>query len=188
MKLLFDFFPVILFFIAYKMQEDPIAGILVATGVAIVASFVQIAVYWWRRRRFENMHVISLAIIVVLGGATLLFQDEMFIKWKPTVINWLFALVFAATQFIGSKPLVRRMMESQIQLPDPVWVRLNLSWVAFFAVSGVANLYVVYHFDTDTWVNFKLFGLLGMTLVFVVLQAVYLSRHITSDEESEESA
>lgn len=188
MKILFDFFPVILFFIAYKMQEDPIQGILVATAVAIAASFAQIGLHWWRHRRLEKMHVISLAIIVVLGGATLLFQDEMFIKWKPTAINWLFGLVFLASQFIGARSLVRRMMEPNIQLPEPVWLRLNLSWVGFFFVAGVANLYVVYNFDTDTWVNFKLFGLLGMTLVFVLVQAVYLARHIKTDDESEESA
>lgn len=181
MKLLFDFFPILLFFVAYKLADDPAdpqRGILVATGVAIVATAVQVGVYWWREHRVERMHLVTLGLIVVLGGATLLLQDEIFIKWKPTVVNWLFALVFLASQFVGRAPLVRRMMESAVQLPDPVWTRLNLSWVAFFLALGLANLYVVYHFDTATWVNFKLFGLMGLTLLFVLAQGLYLARHM----------
>jgi len=178
MKLLFDFFPIILFFIAYKFY-----GIYVATAVAIGASFLQVGFFWFKHRRFEKMHLVTLALIVVMGGATLLLHDELFIKWKPTVLNWLFGLTFLASQYFGKKPLVRRMLSEQISLPDPVWNRLNLSWVVFFVAMGFANLYVIYNFDTDTWVNFKLFGMLGLTLIFVVAQALYMTRHVKVNEE-----
>jgi intracellular septation protein len=190
-KLLFDFFPVILFFAAYKLASDPADpqhGILVATAVAIVATAVQVGWTWWRQRRVERMHVITLALIVVLGGATLLLRDEIFIKWKPTAVNWLFALVFLASQYVGRAPIVRRLMEHAITVPDPVWARLNLSWVAFFLVLGLANLYVVYNFDTDAWVNFKLFGMLGLTVLFVLGQGLYLSRHMPDAEGEGERA
>ena len=171
MKFLFDLFPVLLFFVAYKLTN-----IYVATAVAIAASAVQVGGFWLKHRRFENMHLITLALIVVLGGATLLLQDEMFIKWKPTAVNWLFAVAFFGSQYIGGKPLVRRMMEKSVALPDAIWNRLNLSWAAFFFAVGAVNIYVVYHFDTDTWVNFKLFGIVGLTLVFIIAQAIYMSR------------
>ena len=187
MKLLFDFFPILLFFVAFKLYEDPKEGILVATGVAIVATFIQVGLFWWKHHRVEKMHLVTLGLIVVLGGLTLLLEDEMFIKWKPTAVNWLFSLVFLASHVIGEKPLVRRMMETNIQLPDPVWTRLNASWVVFFAAMGFANLYVVYNYDTETWVNFKLFGLLGLTLVFVIVQAVYLARHIKPEAQTNET-
>jgi intracellular septation protein len=177
MKVLFDFIPVLVFFIAFKIPEDPHQGILLATVVAITASLLQVTLFWIKNRRVENMHLITLAIIVVLGGATLLLQDERFIKWKPTAVNWLFALTFLVSQFIGKKNLVRRMMESTIRLPDPIWSRLNLSWVIFFVATGSANLYVAYNFNTETWVNFKLFGIMGLTMLFVIAQAAYLMRH-----------
>jgi len=185
MKLLFDFFPVLLFFITFKMHDDPQRGILMATAVIILATLVQVGVTWFRNRRVEKMHLVTLALVVVFGGATLLLKDEIFIKWKPTVVNWLFAAAFLLSEFIGGKNLVRRMMEGSVQLPVFVWRRLNLSWVMFFSVMGVLNLYVVYNFDTDTWVDFKLFGLLGLTLVFVVAQGFYLARHV-HDENAEE--
>lgn len=186
MKLLFDFFPILLFFITFKLYEEPTEGVLAATAVAIVASFIQVSVSWLRNRRIENMHLVTLALIVVFGGATLVLKEEIFIKWKPTAVNWLFAMVFLASEFIGRKNLVRRMMENSIELPEAVWGKLNLSWVAFFVFLGAANLYVVYNFDTDTWVNFKLFGLLGLTVAFVALQSLYLIRHMKRDESPEE--
>lgn len=184
MKFLFDLFPVIVFFIAFKIPDDPHQGILLATAVAIIASIFQVTLTFIKNRRIENMHLTTLAIIVVLGGATLLWQDERFIKWKPTAVNWLFALSFALSQFIGKKNLVRRMMETNIHLPDPIWSRLNMSWASFFAAMGVANLYVAYHFKTETWVNFKLFGIMGLTLLFVFAQAVYLMRYAESSEDT----
>ena len=173
MKLIFDFFPILLFFIAYKLYD-----IYVATLVAIVASFVQVGGYWWKHRRFENLHLITLAMIVVLGGATLYLQDESFIKWKPTLVNWIAGVLFLGSHFIGGKTIIERMMGHAIMLPAMIWRRLSVAWVLFFVLLGVVNLYVVYSFDTDTWVNFKLFGMLGLTLVFVIGQAFYLSRHM----------
>lgn len=179
MKLLFDFFPILLFFVAYKLYD-----IYTATAVAIVATLAQ--VFWHRARhgRFEKMHLVTLGLIVVLGGATLLFRDPVFIKWKPTIVNWLFAAAFLGSQFIGDKPLVERMMKHAVTAPAPVWLRLNISWVLFFVAMGGINLYVAYHFDEATWVNFKLFGMMGLTLVFVVGQAFFLARYIEPQQES----
>lgn len=181
MKILYDFFPILLFFIAYKLY-----GIYAATVVAIVASFVQVGSFWLKHRRFENMHLVTLGLIVVLGGATLWLQDERFIKWKPTLVNWLFAAAFLGSQFIGKKPLVERMMGTAVQLPGEIWGRLNTIWVLFFLFMGVANLYVVFNYDTDTWVNFKLFGMMGLTFAFVIAQAFYLARHMTEEETEKE--
>jgi len=184
MKLLFDFFPVVLFFITFKLHDDPQAGILAATVVIIVATAVQVGITWLRQRRVEKLHVVTLALVVVFGGFTLALEDEIYIKWKPTVVNWLFAAAFLGSEYIGRKNLVRRLMEHNVDLPDPVWRRLNLSWVLFFTALGVINLFVVYNFDTDTWVDFKLFGLMGLTLLFVVAQGFYLVRHIKPESEA----
>ena len=173
MKLLFDFFPILLFFIAYKTYD-----IYAATIVAIAASFIQVAVFWLKHRRFENMHLITFVIIAVFGGAPLLLQDELFIKWKPTVLNWIFGIVLLGSRFFSKTTLIERMMSANIQLPNPVWAKLNNSWAAFFILLGMVNLFVVYHYDTDTWVNFKLFGMLGLTLLFVFAQALYMARHL----------
>lgn len=173
MKFLFDFLPIILFFIAYKLTD-----IYVATAVAIAASLAQVGWTWLRQRKVENMHVVTLVIVVVLGGATLYLQDETFIKWKPTIANGLFGLAFLLSQFIGKKTLVERLMGKAVSLPREIWARLNMMWVVFFLGLGALNLYVVYRFDTETWVNFKLFGMLGLTLAFVVAQAFYLGRYM----------
>jgi intracellular septation protein len=184
MKFLFDLFPVILFFIAFKIPDDPHQGVLLATAVAIGASFLQVGISWLKHRRVENMHLITLAILVLLGGATLVFQDERFIKWKPTAVNWLFAVAFLGSQFIGEKNLIRRMMETNITLPDGIWSRLNISWAIFFTAMGLANLYVAFNFETATWVNFKLFGIMGLTLLFVLVQALFLGRYVEEPEET----
>ncbi len=134
------------------------------------------------------MHLVTLGLIVILGGATLWLQDERFIKWKPTLVNWMFALAFFGSQFIGKKPLVERMMGAAVQLPGEIWKRLNLVWVVFFVLMGVANLYVVFNYDTDTWVNFKLFGMMGLTFAFVIGQAFYLARYMQPEEETEEES
>ena len=183
MKLLFDFFPIILFFVTFKFFDDQHQGILAATGVVIVATTVQVAFTWLRHRKVENMHLVTLALVVVLGTVTLLLNDEIFIKWKPTVVNWLFAIAFLASQFVGKRPLVERMLGSNVTLPAAIWTRLNLSWVVFFIAVGFINLYVVYNYDTDTWVNFKLFGLMGLTLAFVAAQAFYMVRHAPEEDD-----
>ncbi|MDX1348201.1 MAG: septation protein A [Thiomicrorhabdus chilensis] len=182
MKLLFDLFPVVLFFIAYKLQ-----GIYVATAVIIVATVLQVGYVYLKHKRVEKIHLITLALILVLGGLTLILQDEDFIKWKPTIVNWGFALVFLGSHFIGSKPIIRRMMDQAIHLPDLVWIRLSFMWMVFFVFSGVVNLYVAFNYDTDTWVDFKLFGLMGMTLVFIILQGVYISRYIQESDSKAEA-
>lgn len=178
MKLLIDFFPILLFFITFKLFDDQQQGILAATAVIIVATGVQVAITWAWKRKVEKMHLITLALVVVFGGATLLLEDEMFIKWKPSVVNWLFGLAFLGSHFFGERNLVERLMGSSLHLPSEIWVRLNFAWVLFFLAMGLLNLYVVYSFDTDTWVNFKLFGLMGLTLLFVLGQAFYLARHL----------
>lgn len=173
MKLLFDTFPVILFFIAFKLY-----GIFVATAVAMGASFLQIGYLWNRGRKIDNMLWVSLAVIMIAGGATLLFANETFIKWKPTILYWLFAAALIVSTLFFRKNLVRSMMEHQVTLPDEVWTRLLASWIIFFAVMGILNLYVAYNFSTDAWVNFKLFGGIGLMLVFVLLQALMLARYM----------
>ena len=173
MKFLFDIFPVVLFFVAFKVYD-----IYIATAVAIVASLVQVGWTWLRHRKVDNMLWVGLAVIVVFGGATLLLQDETFIKWKPTVLYWLFAAVLAVAVLAFRKNLIRAMMEAQVTLPDAVWGRLLASWIAFFALMGALNLLVAFNFSTDTWVNFKLFGGIGLMLAFILLQAVVLARHI----------
>lgn len=179
MKFLFDIFPVVLFFATFKLYD-----IYVATAVAIAATFVQIAWVWLRHRKVENMLWVSLAVIVVFGGATLALQDETFIKWKPTVLYWLFGAALAVAALAFKKNLVRAMMERQVALPDGVWDKLLASWVAFFVVMGALNLFVAYNFSTDAWVNFKLFGGIGLMVVFVVLQALMLARYI-EDKKAE---
>ncbi len=173
MKLFFDFFPILLFFVAYKFYD-----IYMATAVAIAATSLLVAVSWLRTRKVGSMQLVTLAIIAIFGGLTLYLHDEQFIKWKPTVINWLFGSAFLASQLFGSKTAIERMMGSSLTLPKPIWRRLNLTWVTFFLIMGSANLYVMYHFDRDTWVNFKLFGMLGLTFMFIVLQSLYLSRYL----------
>ena len=195
-KILFDLFPLILFFAAFKLagsnpdqavafaaaidyQADPgQLPILIATAVAIMATFVQITWVWLRHRKVDTMLWVSLAIIVVFGGATLLLHDETFIKWKPTVLYWLFASVLLVSHVFFRKNLIRAMMEQQLTLPEAVWGRLNASWVAFFALMGGINLYVAFNFSTETWVNFKLFGFMGLMLVFVVLQGLMLGKYM----------
>lgn len=174
MKFLFDFFPILLFFVAYKLFD-----IYAATMAAIVATVVQVGAVWVRKRKVEPTHLITLALIVVFGGATIYFKDELFIKWKPTVVNWLFGMAFLLSQLVGGRTFVERMMGGNLQLPAVIWRRLNLMWALFFFALGFANLFVVYTFDTETWVNFKLFGLLGLTLAFAVGQSVYISRYIS---------
>jgi intracellular septation protein len=177
MKFLFDLFPIILFFVAFKVH-----GIYVATAVAIAASVAQIGWLWLRRRKIDAMLWVSLAIIVVFGGATLLLHDETFIKWKPTVLYWMFASVLSVSALFFRKNLIRAMLGEQIQLPDPAWNKLNFSWAGFFAGMGFLNLYVAFNFSTDTWVDFKLFGGMGLMLAFVIAQGLFLAKYMEPKE------
>jgi intracellular septation protein len=178
MKFLFDLFPILLFFIVFKF-----AGIYVATGAAILATFGQIGWLKARKRKVEPMMWVSLAIIVVFGGATLLLHDETFIKWKPTVLYWLFAVVLSGAQLLFNRNLMRSMLEKQVQMPDNGWRGLMWSWVGFFVFMGGLNLYVAFNYSTESWVTFKLFGSMGLMLVFVILQALLLSRYMQEKEQ-----
>jgi intracellular septation protein len=178
MKFLFDLLPVIVFFVAFKL-----ADIYVATATAIAATFLQVGWLKLRRRRVEPMLWASLGLIVVFGGATLALRDETFIKWKPTILYWLFGAVLAGSELFFRRNLIRTMLGAQVQLPDSVWRKLNWSWVGFFAFMGAANLYVAFRFATDLWVNFKLFGGMGLMLLFVIGQAVFLARYVEGGHE-----
>ena len=186
MKLLFDFFPLILFFGAYKLY-----GIYAATVVAIVASLAQVIWTRLRQHRFETPHLITLFVILIFGGMTLVFQDDVFIKWKPTIVNWLFGVIVLGSQLIGQRSVLERLLGAQMNLPSAVWKKVNLAWGLFFLFSGALNLYVAFYFRvhldeqvrTDFWVNFKVFGLLGLTLAFSIIQMLLVSRHLINDEE-----
>lgn len=205
MKFLFDFFPVVLFFLVYKFfgdlpaswidvanqfplmalnQNEPKDAILMATLVIILATILQNALFFLMHRRFEKMHLITLGILLAFGTLTLFLKDPLFIKWKVSIINWAFAAAFIGSQYVGSRtPLVERMMSQAIQAPAAVWKRTNMMWAIFFAFIGVLNLIIAYFFSEDFWVDFKLFGVLGLTLVFIVLQAIYLQKHAMEQEQ-----
>ncbi len=222
MKFLADFFPILTFFLVYKLYD-----IYAATAVAILASLAQVGFYWFKNRRVETMHLVTLVLLLVFGGLTIALQDRTFIMWKPSIVNWLFAAAFLASHFLGERTLIERMMSQAIEVPAPIWRRLNLLWVGFFLLMGAANLLVASGFfsaeralmaaagasgDIDltrcaerftdrvldlcleaqhreaTWVNFKLFGMMGLTLAFVVGQAFYLARHIKDPETTEETS
>ncbi len=186
MKFLYDYFPLILFFVAFKVY-----GIYTATAVAIAASFVQVGYFWMRHRRFENMHLVTLGVITVFGGLTLILHDDTFIKWKPTIAYWVLAIVFIGSHFIGKKTLLQRMLGKQIVMPKRIWIQQNIMWAVFFIVLGGLNIYVAFYYAldqdpetrTNTWVNFKLFGTLGLTLVFIVVQALFMAKHIQQKEQ-----
>jgi intracellular septation protein len=171
MQLLYDLLPVLAFFLTYK-----IAGIYAATAVLIAAVLVQVVVSLVRHRKVSPMLLTSAALVLVFGGLTLLVHDSTFIKWKPTVVNWLFAAAFAGSHLFRGPTLIQRMLGQSVTLSDNDWKQLSLMWIVFFIAAGAANLYVAFNYPEATWVNFKLFGLMGLTLVFVVLQGVWLSR------------
>ncbi|WP_456415540.1 septation protein A [Thiolapillus sp.] len=173
MKLLTDFLPVIIFFVAYKVW-----GMYVATGAFIAASLVQMAWTYRLHGKVETLQWVTLGLVLVFGGLTLALQDPLFIKWKPTIVNWLFAAAFLGSGLFMQRSLLQRMMGHAIYLPQSIWARLNLAWILFFISAGLLNLYVAYNFSESAWVDFKLFGMLGMTLVFILLQGLYLARHM----------
>ncbi len=178
MKQLLEFIPIILFFIAYKLYD-----IYVATAVVIGATIIQVAITWIKYRKVEKMQWITLALIIVMGGATIYLQNENFIKWKLTIIEWLFGIAFLGSQFIGKKTFVERMMGANLELPVQIWRRLNLIWSAFFISVGFLNLYVMYTFNTDDWVSFKTFVVPGLMVVFIIIQMIYLYKYLPETEE-----
>jgi len=205
MKLLFDFLPILLFFGTFKYTESHkewaaafatqhlgffVAGgqvgtteapVMLATVVVVIASLAQVAWLKARGKKVDLMLWISLGLVVVLGGLTVWLHSETFIKWKPTGLYWAMGLSFVVSQFILGRNLLKLMLGEQLHLPEPVWARLSLAWVAFFALMGVLNLWVAYNFDTGTWVNFKLFGGIGLMLLFTLAQGLYISRHLPEE-------
>ena len=187
MKFLYDLFPLLLFFAAFKFYD-----IYVATGAAIAASFLQVGYFWFKHRRFETMHLVTLAVIAVFGGLTLALHDDTFIKWKPTLVYWILAGLMFGSQWFGNKTLIERMMSGQIALPAFVWRRLNLSWGIFFALLGVANIYVAFYYGLELsaevrrniWVDFKVFGSFGLTLAFAIAQAFFMAKYVQDTPES----
>lgn len=175
MQALIDFLPVVAFVVAYWLADFKTAILVI-----MVAMVLQVAITWLLTRTVNRMTLASAGLVVVLGGGSLLLNNDLIFKWKPTVLNWAFAAAFLGSQFIGAKPIVQRLLQSvakeEIQLPPRDWRTLNLMWVVFFLVSGAANIYVAYNFPENVWVNFKLFGLLGLTVVFVLLQAAWLAK------------
>lgn len=212
MKFLFDLLPVILFFATYRIAEafkeaaaplgasvfgwmvsDGVvtpndAPILWATAVAILVTTAMVVYVKARGRRVDPMLWLSFGIIVVMGGATIWLHNDLFIKWKPTILYWAFAAVLVFSQAVLRKNLMRSMMQEQIEMPDALWRRLNLAWVAFFSAMGVINLYVAYNYPRDTWVSFKAFGAMGLLLLFALAQAVWLSRHVKEPEQTKPTA
>jgi len=182
MKLLVDFLPTVIFFVVYKMTND----LILATAILIPATMLQMGYTWLTTKKIEKMQLVTLIMVVVLGGLTVALQDGQFIKWKPTIVNWLFGLAFLGSQFIGKKPVVQRLMEKGIQLPSRIWRQLNFAWFVFFAVMGSLNLYVAFNYSEATWVDFKLFGMLGLTFVFILAQGIYMSRFMPKDNEVED--
>jgi len=180
MQLLFEFVPIFAFFIAYK-----IGGIFVATGTLIVAVLVQASVQWIKHRKISPMMMISAVLVLVFGGITLVLKDKTFIQWKPTVLYWMFAIAFIASRFIGDKPIIERLLGENLTLERRLWNRLNVVWAIFFVFLGGANLYVAYHYDEATWVNFKLFGLLGLMVVFTLAQGIWLATKVPPEPEQE---
>jgi len=181
--MLIDFIPVLLFFIAFKFF-----GIYVATTVGIVVTALQVFLTRILRKKFDKQQVVTLVVFVFFGGLTLYFHDPIFVKWKPSIIFWIFGIVFLGSQFIGTKPLIQRMMQGMADgqaagIPVAVWKKLNLTWSLFFIVLGSLNLYIAYTFSTDAWVNFKLYGITGLFLVFSVLQALYMTRYLSETKQ-----
>jgi intracellular septation protein len=179
MKLLFDLFPVILFFIAFKIK-----GIFVATAIAIAATTAQIIWSKYKHGKVDAMLWVSFAIVGVFGGATLALHDETFIKFKPSVLYWLFSAILLFSNIFFKKNLMRSLLSEKIALPVRVWNRLNLAWSVFFAALGFVNMYVAFNYSTDTWVNFKLFGFSGMMLLFILAQSAWLAKYIDEKKES----
>ncbi len=186
MKLLFDLFPLLIFFGAFKFYD-----IFVATAAAIIATFIQVGVFWTKHRRFETVHIITLIIITLFGGLTILLKDDIFIKWKPTIVNWLFSGVIVSMLLFARKSALEFVMGKQINLPASIWRKLNWAWAIFFLGLGALNLYVAFYYNADAdpevrtaaWVNFKVFWLFGLTLAFAIAQMFFISKHIQLTDE-----
>ncbi len=179
MSSLLEFLLLAAFFLSYLWK-----GIYAATAVIMVGSVLLLAASYWRTRRLEPMPLLVAVLAVSLGGVTLLLHDPVYIKWKFSVVEWLFGLGLLGSQYLGKQPFMRSIMEKHLSLPDGVWRRLNLMWAVFFLALGTLNVYILCNFSTDAWVRFKLFGSLGLTLAFAVVQAVYIARHLPAEDKT----
>lgn len=184
LTMLYDFLPLFLFFLAFKLY-----GIYAATAVGIAATGLQVVTTRIFRKRYDKQQLITFVVFVIFGGMTLYFHNPLFIKWKPTVIFWIFAMVFFGSQFVGAKPLIQRMLEHVFEnqehtVPHGLWKKLNFAWAVFFALLGGLNLYVAYTYTLDIWVNFKVYGIFGLLVLFSIVQAIFLSRYLTETKEA----
>jgi intracellular septation protein len=180
MQVLVDFLPVIIFFVAYKLY-----GMYVATAAIMISMTVQIGLQWIIKRTVNKMLLASGVLVLIFGAITIALRNPLFIQWKPTIVNWLFAIAFLGSRYIGPKTLSQRMMEHAIELPATMWRRLNLMWAGNFTFLGLANIYVVYNFSEATWVNFKLYGMLGLTLLMALIQGIWIARYMPDQEQRE---
>lgn len=178
MKQFLDFLPLIVFFAFYKLYD-----IYVASGALIVATALALVFTWVKYRKVEKMTLITFLMVLVFGTLTLVFHNDLFIKWKVTVIYALFALALLISQWVLKKPLVQRMLGKELTLPDKVWGNLNLAWAVFFLACGLANIYVAFWLPQSVWVNFKVFGLTVLTLVFTLLSGIYIYRHMPEEQK-----
>lgn len=173
MELLTEFFPIVVFFCVFKLK-----GLMAATVAAMFASLIQLIITKIKTGKYKKMQITSFLSLIILGGFALICKKEIFIKWKPTAIYWILAITFLSTHLFGKQPLIEKINNNTIQLPKKIWNRLSILWIIFFFLMGTLNLYVVYYFDTDTWVNFKLFGTFGLTMLFIIFQAVFVSKYL----------
>ena len=178
MKQLLEFFPILLFFIAYKAYD-----IYIATAVVIGATIIQVVIAWFKYRKVETMQWITLGLVIVFGGATIILHDEQYLKWKFSIIEWLFGVAFLSSHFIGEKTFIERMMASNLSLPATIWTRLNFSWATFFISVGFINVYVMYNYNTDDWVTFKTFIAPALMVVFMVVQMSFIYKYIPETKE-----
>jgi len=195
MRQLLEFLPIALFFIVYQLDGETVSvgawshtvdGIFTATAVLMLATVVQVLIIYAMTRQLEKRMLWMGLAVLIFGGATLAFRNELFIQWKPTIFNWVLALAFGASQFIGDKNLMERTLGSQIHLPRPIWTRLNLLWVTNFTVVGALNLVVAYYYSEATWVSYKLYSAIGFTLLLTILTAIIVSPHLKDDVPAEE--
>jgi intracellular septation protein len=180
MQLLLDYIPIIVFILAYFYED-----IFFATAVLMAVMPVVLLLQYLVTKKFNRIYAASTALVLVLGGFTLAFRNPTFLYWKPTVLNWAIALVFLGSQWIGEKTIVERMLGGAAELAKEQWTRLNQIWVGFFLVVGAINLYVAYSYSEEFWVKFKLFGMLGITIVFVIIQSVWLTMAAQKNESAQ---
>ncbi len=196
MKQLIDFLPLIIFFVVAKMdprevslfgQNFELGGTISATAILIATTVIVYGLLWYRQRSLEKNQIFTIAAVLILGGMTVIFRDETFLKWKAPLVNWVFGIVFLGSQFIGSKPLIQRMLSHAMTLPQPVWTKLNLCWVIFFVALGGANWVAAFMIPGDFWIDFKVFGNLGLTLVFTIVQFLFLGRYLQDAQPQDNS-